>query len=146
MWPNPQIFWSADPTFTEEILNGKLHFLYSEWFLKWRTRWKLSSIFYQRFWMKVLTFKKNVFTIKLFLSYNLLFVILNSHFLWENFLRQSSICAFFYQLVNFWFWLLFYFLTLWERVWYVLNCWRRVRGASRGEHKIGFYGMIIIIK
>ena len=31
MWPNPQ--FPADlVTFTEEIFNGKLHFLYSGWF------------------------------------------------------------------------------------------------------------------
>ena len=29
MWPNPQV--TADFTFTKEILNGKLHFLCSEW-------------------------------------------------------------------------------------------------------------------
>ena len=30
MWPNPQQETTDFVTFTEEILNGKLHFLYSE--------------------------------------------------------------------------------------------------------------------
>ena len=35
MWENPQ-FPEDLVTFTEEILNGKLHFLYSDLYLYWR--------------------------------------------------------------------------------------------------------------
>ena len=44
MWPNPQ-FPAALIIFTEEILNGKLHFLRSEKFL---ARWYLLELFFMK--------------------------------------------------------------------------------------------------
>ena len=68
MWPNSQFFANLD-TFTDKILNGKIHFMCSK--QKWHQYWKINLLLYvscyakirnRRYWSKAMNLRVQVYS------------------------------------------------------------------------------------